>query len=267
MLSTSRAWSCTKQDSGAPVSDASRQLPDGIVFLDKDLAVVVKGVGELCQDNVPQSLSRRMRPVIEAALGHGVELCQCVHRLDQPVSGLCILALTEKSLSALSKAFAQGLVQKTYCAVTERFRQQQDSVENCSPGALLETGEWQLLSCLMVFDSSRKKARIVGPGHRGAKEARLRYKVVGQGDRYDFLVVEPLTGRSHQIRCQLASIGRPIKGDLKYGAKRSERGGGIRLHAYKLVFPHPITGAQLSLACHPPKEDNLWLSCTGFLCR
>lgn len=267
MLSTSRAWSCTKQDSGVPVSEASRQLPDGIVFLDKDLAVVVKGVGELCQDNVPQSLSRRMRPVIEAALGHGVKRCQCVHRLDQPVSGLCILALTEQSLPALSAAFAQGAVQKTYCAVTERFRQQRDSGENRWSGVLPETGDWQLLSCLMVFDSSRKKARIVGSGHRGAKEARLRYKVVGQGDRYDFLVVEPHTGRSHQIRCQLASIGRPIKGDLKYGASRSERGGGIRLHAYKLAFTHPTTGEQLSLACHPPKGDNLWHSCTGFLCR
>lgn len=249
------------------MSDASRQLPDGIVFLDKDLAVVVKGVGELCQDNVPQSLSRRMRPVIEDALGHEVERCQCVHRLDQPVSGLCILALTERSLSALSEAFARGSVQKTYCAVTERVHRNQDSEENRSPGALPETGGWRQLDCLMVFDSSRKRARIVSPGHRGAKEARLRYKVVGQGDRYDFLVVEPLTGRSHQIRCQLASIGRPIKGDVKYGAKRSERGGGIRLHAYRLVFPHPTTGEQLSLACHPPHEDNLWHSCTGFLCR
>lgn len=243
------------------------RYPEDILFVDNDLAVVVKRVGEVCQDNVPQSLSCRMRPFIEAALGHEVELCQCVHRLDQPVSGLCILALAEKSLSVLSKDFAQGLVQKTYCAVTERSPHSHAAGAVPSEDVVMETGDWQLLSCLMVFDSSRKKARIVKTGHKGAKEARLRYKVVGQGERYDFLVVEPLTGRSHQIRCQLSSLGRPIKGDLKYGAKRSERGGGIRLHAYKLEFTHPVTGQELAFTCNPPDEDNLWHSCTGFLCR
>ena len=168
MLSTSRAWSCTKQDSGVPVSEASRQLPDGIVFLDKDLAVVVKGVGELCQDNVPQSLSRRMRPVIEAALGHGVERCQCVHRLDQPVSGLCILALTEQSLSALSAAFAQGAVQKTYCAVTERFRQQQDSGENRWSGVFPETGSCSAVSWSLI--PVGKRHGLWGPDTGGQRK-------------------------------------------------------------------------------------------------
>lgn len=238
------------------MSDAADPFPDDIVFLDNDLAVVIKRMGEVCQDNSPQSLSRRMRPAIESALGHGVECCQCVHRLDQPVSGLCILALTERALSALSKSFAQGAVQKTYCAVTERTSRTGPNLSGP------ESEEWRQLDCLMVFDPRLRRARIVGPGYRGAKRARLRYQVVGQGERYDFLLVEPLTGRSHQIRCQLAADGRPIKGDVKYGAKRSELGGGIRLHAYKMDFTHPTTGGQLSFACLPPQMDVLWRACT-----
>ncbi len=238
------------------MSDAAASFPDDIVFLDNDLAVVIKRVGEICQDNSPQSLSQRMRPAIESALGHGVECCQCVHRLDQPVSGLCILALTERSLSAVSESFARGAVQKTYCAVTER-------TSRTGP----ESEEWRQLDCLMVFDPRLRRARIVGPGYKGAKKARLRYQVAGQGERYDFLLVESLTGRSHQIRCQLAADGRPIKGDVKYGARRPERGGGIRLHAYKLELTHPVIGERLVFTCRPPQMDALWRACTEALCR
>lgn len=248
------------------MSDAANSFSDDIVFLDNDLAVVVKRMGEVCQDNSPQSLSRRMRPAIESALGHGVECCQCVHRLDRPVSGLCILALTEKSLSALSESFARGAVQKTYCAVTERVRQSSAPGEALWENTGMEPGSWRQLDCLMVFDSRRRRARIVGPGYKGAKRARLRYQVVGQGENYDFLLVEPMSGRSHQIRCQLAADGRPIKGDLKYGARRSERGGGIRLHAYKLEFTHPVIGERLAFTCHPPQMDALWRASTWALC-
>lgn len=117
----------------------------------------------------------------------------------------------------------------------------------------------------MTFDGGHQKARIVKDRARGAKKASLRYRILGQGERYDFLLVEPHTGRSHQIRCQLAAVGRPIKGDLKYGAKRSEKAGGIRLHAWKLELRHPVTGERLSFTCLPPKMDTLWQACTELL--
>lgn len=217
-----------------------------IIYLNEDFAVVVKEVGELCEEGSPQSLSHRLRPLIEQKLGHGVSRCECVHRLDQPVSGLCILGLREQALGLLSQCFSSKTVKKSYCAITERrtvsvLEQGLTSLAQESLPAKEE--QWQQLDCLMSFDIHHQKARIVKDGRvRGAKKASLRYKILGQGERYDFLLVEPLTGRSHQIRCQLAAIGCPIKGDLKYGAKRSEKGGGIRLHAWKLEFSHPVTG-------------------------
>lgn len=237
-----------------------------IVHVDPDFAVVVKEVGEVCEDGSPHSLSLRMAPLIEEALGHKPERCECVHRLDQPVSGLCILALTDRAVARFSKIFADNSVEKTYCAITERKKTAQgESLSELS-------ADWKSLECLMSFDRGKKKARILsekevqGAGKTAGKKARLRYKVLGQGERYDFLLVELFTGRTHQIRCQLAGEGRPVKGDLKYGAKRSEKGGGIRLHAWRLSFFHPVTGESLTFTCMPPKMDALWQACMGFLC-
>ena len=243
-----------------------KSLPEGIIFLDEALAVVVKTAGEVCEAGSPQSLALRMAPLIEQALGHKLERCECVHRLDQPVSGLCVLALTEKSVALLSKIFASNSVEKTYCAITERKKSAQ--------GEMLSeiSSDWKNLECVMLFDRGKKKARILSEkevqrgGKSTGKKALLRYKLVGQGERYDFLLVELFTGRTHQIRCQLAGEGRPITGDLKYGAKRSEKAGGIRLHAWKLVLPHPVTGKNLSFTCLPPQMDALWQACTSFLC-
>lgn len=237
-----------------------------IVHVDSDFAVVVKEAGEVCEDGSPHSLSLRLAPLIEEELGHKLERCECVHRLDQPVSGLCVLALTEKSVALLSKIFATNSVEKTYCAITERKKLAQGEVQSEI------SSDWKNLECVMTFDRGKKKARILSEkeaqraGKTAGKKALLRYKLLGQGERYDFLLVELFTGRTHQIRCQLAGEGRPIKGDLKYGAKRSEKGGGIRLHAWKLSFSHPVTGECLTFTCMPPQMDALWQACMGFLC-
>lgn len=237
-----------------------------IVYVDSDFAVVVKEAGEVCEDGSPHSLTLRMAPLIEEELGHKLERCECVHRLDQPVSGLCILALTEKAVTSFSKIFASHSVEKTYCAITERKKSAQGEVQSEI------SANWKNLECLMTFDRGKKKARILSEkevqrGDKSAgKKALLRYKLLGQGERYDFLLVELFTGRTHQIRCQLAGEGRPVKGDLKYGAKRSEKGGGIRLHAWKLSFSHPVTGECLTFTCMPPQMDALWQACMGFLC-
>jgi 23S rRNA pseudouridine1911/1915/1917 synthase len=237
-----------------------------IVYVDSDFAVVVKEAGEVCEDGSPHSLTLRMAPLIEEELGHKLERCECVHRLDQPVSGLCILALTDRAVTSFSKIFASHSVEKTYCAITERKKSAQGEVQSEI------SADWKNLECLMTFDRGKKKARILSEkeaqraGKAAGKKALLRYKLLGQGERYDFLLVELFTGRTHQIRCQLAGEGRPVKGDLKYGAKRSEKGGGIRLHAWKLSFSHPVTGECLTFTCMPPQMDALWQACMGFLC-
>lgn len=237
-----------------------------IVYVDSNFAVVVKEAGEVCEDGSPHSLTLRMAPLIEEELGHKLERCECVHRLDQPVSGLCILALTEKAVTSFSKIFASHSVEKTYCAITERKKSAQGEVQSEI------SADWKNLECLMTFDRGKKKARILSEkeaqrgGKTAGKKALLRYKLLGQGERYDFLLVEIFTGRTHQIRCQLAGEGRSIKGDLKYGAKRSEKGGGIRLHAWKLSFSHPVTGEKVTFTCMPPQMDALWQACMGFLC-
>lgn len=260
MTYTPQEASCSAEETREkvfPSKDSPQEDP--IIYLNEDFAVVVKEVGELCEEGSPQSLSHRLRPLIEEKLGHRLSRCECVHRLDQPVSGLCLLGLTEQAIGLLSQCFSSKAVKKTYCAITER--RNNSLVQESHP-----SGEWQQLDCFMTFDGKHQKARLVKDGKvRGAKKASLRYKVIGQGERYDFLLVEPHTGRSHQIRCQLAAINRPIKGDLKYGAKRSEKGGGIRLHAWKLEFSHPVTGEEFSFTCLPPKMDTLWQACTELL--
>ena len=227
------------------------EFPPEILYLDEHLAVAVKRVGEVCEEGSPHSISLRIRPAVEAALGRRVSRCECVHRLDRPVSGVCVLALTERAAAALSRCFSSRSVEKYYCACVEQ-----------AAAPVAEGCGWRRLECLMSFDRKRKMARIV-PDAAVGKRAALEYTVLGRGERYGFLLVKTLTGRTHQIRCQLAGEHMPIKGDVKYGARRSERGGGIRLHGWKLELRHPFTGETLHLACLPPRMDSLWRSCMG----
>ena len=102
---------------------------------------------------------------------------------------------------------------------------------------------------------------MVGKNVKAAKTAKMFYKVFGEGERYLFVQAEPKTGRTHQIRCQLSSMGLPIKGDVKYGSRRSEQMGGIRLHAWKLVFENPKTKENMEFMAMPPVMDSLWQAC------
>jgi len=121
----------------------------------------------------------------------------------------------------------------------------------------------------LAVDSKTNKAFALAPDaisgaspaskHKDLKKAMLRYKIIGQGDRYLFLEIDLITGRHHQIRAQLAALGLHIKGDLKYGARRSEKSGGIRLHAYSLAFPNPLkSGEVIRVKARPPVIDSLW---------
>lgn len=163
------------------------------------------------------------------------------HRLDRPTSGVLALAKTSKALSRMAAAFRDRDITKIYWAV----------VENPPPADDGELVDW------LRKDGKTNTSRRVGNDVPGAKEARLRYRLLGASERYWLLEVELLTGRHHQIRVQLSGLGCSIKGDLKYGARRSDPGGGIHLHARRLVLSHPVRNESLALTA-PAPEGPVW---------
>lgn len=171
----------------------------------------------------------------------GNVFCGVVHRIDRPAQGLVIFAKTSKALSRLNDMLRRGDIHKTYLAVVEGTRRD-------TAGTL----EQYLLS-----DGRTNKTRVVSVDTPGAQKAVLKYKVRGVGDRYSLLEVNLLTGRKHQIRCQLSSTGTPIKGDLKYGARRSNPDGGISLLAWRLEFVHPVSKKSI-LVTAPLPGHSLW---------
>ena len=164
------------------------------------------------------------------------------HRLDRPTSGVVLFARTSKALSRLNEMFkSHEQIRKTYWAIVQGAPKQAE--------ARLEN--W------LVRNEAQNKSYIAKPGAKEAKLAVLSYKTLVKGDHYTLLEVNLETGRHHQIRCQLAAIGCPIKGDLKYGAKRSNPDGGISLHARKIEFIHPVSKQDICITA-PVPEDSLW---------
>ena len=212
-----------------------------------------------------------------------------VNRLDTPVSGIMLLAFSAHIQTFFLHAFENGTVKKEYWAVCER--------PEPVPGCFIEIGVFQRLEHRIGFHTKTrkafvgdapaesvplsepvcydKKARPAAPAKNGSrckrrrntgaplKKAVLHWTLCGKGERYDFIRIHPETGRTHQIRVQMAAAGRPIKGDLKYGARRSEPGGGIRLHSFGLSFIHPVTGNHISVKAEPQQTDPLWKACTA----
>ena len=166
-----------------------------------------------------------------------------VHRLDRPTTGIVIFARTSKSLSRLNDLFKNRETQKIYWAVV------QNRPENES--ATLEH------FLLRNEKSNTSKAHLKEVAD--SKHAKLEYKIIKQLQNYTALEIELHTGRHHQIRAQLSAIGSPIKGDLKYGSKRSNPDGGIHLHARKLVFIHPVTKESIEITASVP-DDPIWNS-------
>ncbi len=213
-------------------------LDDRIFFRDSHCALVYKKIGENAQ--------RFFLPFFEDE-----DYAQSVNRLDTPVCGLQLIALSKDVHTRLTKAFQEQLVTKEYYAICERRSEQ-----------TLNDGDTGTCQDMLIFNTKKAQARVVPADYRGkAKKARLEWRVLGRGERYDFLSLTPKTGRTHQIRVQLAHSGHPIKGDLKYGAKRSEKTGGIRLCAVALGFQHPITSETISRRCTPMPNDALWQAC------
>jgi len=178
-----------------------------------------------------------------------------VHRLDMPVSGCLLLARTSVAAAFLGAAFAQGRVTKRYWAVVEK-------PHGASPMELSPDFVRQLH--WLSFDKAKNKSFAHNEAGRGRKKAELRYRLAGRGENYLFLEIELLTGRHHQIRAQLAALGLHVKGDLKYGARRSEKNGGIRLHAYCLAFPNPLNPDEtIEVKALPQSMDTLWTAFCG----
>ena len=167
------------------------------------------------------------------------------HRLDRPTTGVVLFARTSKALTRLNKMFqSHEQIRKTYWAIVEK----NDRLLG-DEAIRLEHYLWR--------NEKQNKSFVVKPGTKDAKRAVLSYRAIAQSDRYTLLEINLETGRHHQIRCQLSAIGLPIKGDLKYGAKRSNPDGGISLHARKIEFVHPVSKQEISIMA-PVPDDTLW---------
>ena len=214
-----------------------------VVYEDNHIIIVNKLSGEIVQGDKTgdEPLSDTVKRYIKEKYGKpGEVFLGVVHRLDRPVAGLVVFARTSKALIRLNKMFAEGQVHKTYWAIVER-RNEQLGMSN-------ELVHW------LVRNEQQNKSYAYDHEVPQSKKAMLRYRVIGRGDRYDLLEVELMTGRHHQIRCQLAAMGCPIKGDLKYGAKRSNPDGGICLHARQIAFIHPVKKEPVTIVAPVPKE-------------
>ncbi|MDE5869838.1 MAG: RNA pseudouridine synthase [Muribaculaceae bacterium] len=203
-----------------------------VVYEDNHIIIVNKAPGEIVQGDKTgdKPLSEIVKEYIKKKYNKpGNVFCGVVHRIDRPVEGLVIFARTSKALERLNKMLREGEIHKTYHALVEGKVSEHE--------ALLEN--------YLVSDGRKNKTFITQKETTGAKLSKLKYKVLAIGDRYSLLEITLLTGRKHQIRAQLSAIGHPIKGDLKYGARRSNSNGGISLQAHKIEFIHPVSKQEI----------------------
>jgi 23S rRNA pseudouridine1911/1915/1917 synthase len=227
------------------------------VVVNKVSGEAVEGAGRGMID-LPQLLVSELSPT--AAAADGLALPTAVHRLDVPVSGCVVFARTGATLRFLNDAFSSGAtgsggnengVKKHYWAIVERS--ESNALFSADAAESVELTHW------IQFNPKKNKSVAYDEAGPGRKKAVLRCRPAGRGDNYLFLEIELITGRHHQIRAQLERLGLHIKGDLKYGARRSERSGGIRLHARSVSFPDPSNkGNSITVQADPPLHDNLW---------
>ena len=221
-----------------------------ILYEDNHIIVVSKTSGEIVQgdktgdktlcDSVKESIKEKYAKPGNVFLG-------IAHRLDRPVSGIVIFAKTSKALSRLNNMFRDGEVHKLYWAITQNMPQKEEDT----------------LTHWIVRNEKQNKSYAYDREKPGSKKAMLHYKVISSTDNYTLLAVNLMTGRHHQIRCQLSAIGCPIKGDLKYGSRRSNNDGSISLHARKVEFVHPVSKQPMCIEA-PVPDDRLWREISDF---
>ena len=215
-----------------------------VVYEDNHIIIVNKHSGEIVQGDKTgdKPLSDTVKEYIKQKYNKpGNVFLGVVHRLDRPVSGLVVFAKTSKALSRLNDMFRTGDVHKTYWAVVKRR-------DIAMEGTLTD---W------LTRNERQNKSYAHEREVPGAKKAVLKYKVRAVADNYMLIEVTLLTGRHHQIRCQLAHMGCPIKGDLKYGAPRSNPDGSISLLSRRVEFVHPVSKENIVAYADVP-NDRLW---------
>lgn len=215
-----------------------------ILYEDNHIIIVNKAPGEIVQGDKTGDtpLSEIVKQWIkETHAKPGNVFLGVVHRLDRPVGGIVVFAKTSKALSRLNEMFRNGDVHKTYWAIS-RNRPKKDA---------------DTLTHYITTTERNNKSYASPTPRSGAKEARLSYSLIASGDHYHLLEVNLMTGRKHQIRVQLSAIGCPVKGDLKYGDKRSNPDGSISLMARRIQFIHPVSGSPIDITA-PVPDDNLW---------
>ena len=221
-----------------------------VIYEDNHIIIVNKQSGEIVQGDKTgdRPLSDIVKDYIkEKYQKPGAVFLGVVHRLDRPVSGLVIFARTSKALTRLNKMFVEGEVHKTYWAIVKKETGTRSQ----------DTGEWHTLTHWLVRNEKQNKSYAYDHEKPNAKKAILKYRAIGQSDNYTLLEVNLMTGRHHQIRCQLAAMGCPIKGDLKYGAPRSNPDGSISLMSRRVEFIHPVSKTPIIVDA-PIPQDPLW---------
>ncbi len=232
------------QDTRHKAKDPREMNDIDVLYEDNHLIVVNKAVSDLVQGDRTGdiSLDQRIKEYIKKKYNKpGDVYLGVAHRLDRPVTGAVIFARTSKALVRLNKMFQEQEIKKFYWAVV-KDRPEMEEAE---------------LVNFLRRNPDKNKSFVSQTSKKDAKEARMKYTLKGVTNNYYFLEVELFTGRHHQIRCQLGHIGSPVKGDMKYGFPRSNKGGGIHLHARQVTFIHPVKKELLTILANPPREP-LW---------
>lgn len=215
-----------------------------VVYEDNHIIIVYKESGEIVQGDKTGDtpLAETVKAYIKEKYAKpGAVFLGVVHRLDRPVCGLVVFARTSKALSRLNDMFRKGEVHKTYWALVQN--------QPALPEGTLE--HW------LTRNEKQNKSYAYPREVPGSKKAILKYRLIGQSERYYLLEINLLTGRHHQIRCQLSAMGCPIKGDLKYGSKRSNADGSISLLSHRIDFIHPVSKEYIVVES-PLPVDNIW---------
>lgn len=215
-----------------------------VLYEDNHLVVVNKAPGEIVQGDKTgdKPLSEEVKEYLKVKYNKpGNVFCGVTHRLDRPTSGIVVFAKTSKALSRLNAMFKNNEIDKTYWAVVKKLPEKTEAT----------------LTHYLIKNERTNKSTAYDVEKPNTKKSVLHYKVIGQSQNYNLLEVDLETGRHHQIRCQLSKIGSPIKGDLKYGAERSNPDGSISLHARKIAFIHPVSKEKIEVVA-PTPDDVLW---------
>lgn len=216
-----------------------------VVYEDNHIIIVNKAPGEIVQGDKTGDeplVETVKRWIKEKYAKPGNVFLGVVHRLDRPVAGLVVFAKTSKALARMNEMFRNGEVKKTYWALTRNLPPKEED---------------RIIHYITTTEKNNKSYASLTPKN-GAKEAILSYRHIGSSDRYNLLEVNLETGRKHQIRVQLAAIGCPIRGDLKYGDKRSNPDGSISLMARRIQFVHPVSGKEIDVTAPLPDNNPLW---------